>query len=137
MAEPPPQRNLILILARSFSSRLATAVFLVDATGSVIYFNEAAERVLGQRFVEGHGMTPEEYAEVFRPSDDAGNRIPILETPLGVAFSKGEPGHGVLTLRGVDGVTRPIEATAFPLLAHTNEQVGAIVFFWERAEAGS
>jgi PAS domain-containing protein len=137
MAQPPQQRNLILILARNFASRLATAVFLVDATGTVIYYNEAAERVLGQRFVEGHGMTPDEYADVFRPSDDAGNRIPIQETPLGIAFSKGVPGHGVLTLHGADGVARPIEATAFPLLAHTNEQVGAIVFFWERAEAGS
>jgi hypothetical protein len=41
-----------------------------------------------------------------------------------------------LTLTGADGVPRAIEATAFPLLAHTNEQVGAIVFFWERREAG-
>jgi PAS domain-containing protein len=136
MAGPPPQRNLILILARSFASRLATAVFLVDAAGSVIYFNEAAERVLGQRFVEGHGMSPAEYGELFRPSDDEGNPIPILETPVGLAFSRGVPGHMALTLRGADGVTRPIEATAFPLLAHTNEQVGAIVFFWERQEDG-
>jgi PAS domain-containing protein len=111
-------------------------VFLVDAAGSVIYFNEAAERVLGQRFVEGHGMSPDEYGELFQPSDDEGNPIPILETPVGLAFSRGVPGHMALTLRGADGVTRPIEATAFPLLAHTNEQVGAIVFFWERPEGG-
>lgn len=136
MAEQPPQRNLILILARSFASRLATAVFLVDAEGRVIYFNEAAERLLGQRFVEGHGMAPEEYAEVFRPTDEEGNRIPISETPLGIARERQEPGHGRLTLRGADGVIRPIEATGFPLLAHTNERVGAIVFFWERSEGG-
>ena len=36
--------------------------------------------------------------------------------------------------RGADGITRPIEATAFPLLAHTEELVGAIAIFWERAE---
>jgi PAS domain-containing protein len=131
---PPPQRNLILILARNFASRLATAVFLVDADGRVIYFNEAAERLLGQRFVEGHGMTPEEYGALFHPTDEAGRPIPIGETPLGVAVSKRESGHARLNLRGADGVTRPIEATAFPLLAHTNEQVGAIAIFWERAE---
>ena len=136
MAASPPQRNLILILARNFASRLATAVFLVDAEGRVIYFNEAAERLLGQRFVEGHGMAPEEYAKLFQPTDDDGNPVPILETPLGVAITRQEPGHAQLTIRGADGVTRPIETTAFPLLAHTDQCVGAIAIFWERPETG-
>ncbi len=72
MTEPPAQRHLVLILARSFASRLATAVFLVDEQGRVIYFNEAAEGLLGQRFIEGHGMSLEETRERFRPSDDDG-----------------------------------------------------------------
>jgi len=134
VAEPPPQRNLILILARSFASRLATAVALVDAQGTVVYFNEAAERLLGQRFVEGHGMTPEETAKLFEPTDLQGNRIPILETPIGIAFARGEPAHQELTLRGADGVVRAVEATAFPLLAHAGEPVGAISIFWELSE---
>jgi PAS domain S-box-containing protein len=132
----PPQRNLVLILARSFASRLATAVFLVDAEGSVIYFNEGAERLLGQRFVEGHGMAAEEYTKLFQPTDLQGNRIPILQTPLGIAVSRREPAHAELTLRGADGVVRPIEATAFPLLAHAGEVVGAIAIFWERTGDG-
>jgi PAS domain-containing protein len=134
MSEPVPQRNLILILARNFAARLATAVFLVDAEGSVIFFNEAAERLLGQRFIEGHGMSADEYGKLFQPSDDEGNPIPIRETPVGVAFARKEPGHARLRIRGADGITRPIEATAFPLLAHTEELVGAIAIFWERAE---
>ena len=133
MAEPPAQRHLVLILARSFASRLATAVFLVDEQGRVIYYNEAAERLLGQRFIEGHGMTPEEYTERFRPSDDEGDPIPILETPLGAAIARRESAHGRLVIHGADGVARPIEATAFPLLAHAGDFVGAIAFFWERA----
>ena len=47
------QRSLLLIMARDFASRLATAVFLVDPEGTLVYFNEAAERVLGQAFVGG------------------------------------------------------------------------------------
>lgn len=136
MAASPPQRNLILILARNFASRLATAVFLVDADGRVIYFNEAAERLLGQRFVEGHGMAPEEYTKLFQPTDEDGDPLPILETPLGIAITRQEPEHARLTIRGADGVTRPIEATAFPLLAHTDQRVGAIAIFWERSEIG-
>lgn len=136
MAEAPQQRNLILILARSFASRLATAVFLVDAEGRVIYLNEAAERLLGQRFIEGHGMTAEEYGKLFQPRDVAGNLIPIFETPIGIAVTRQEPAHAPLTIRGADGVMRTIEATAFPLLAHTDECVGAIAIFWEREGAG-
>jgi PAS domain-containing protein len=132
MAEPPSQQQLILILARNFASHLATAVFLVDQTGSVVYFNEGAERLLGQRFVEGRGMAPGEYLELFQVSDEAGNRIPTGETPLGIAIRRREPAHMPLILRGTDGVRRPIEATAFPLMAHTDEVAGAIAIFWER-----
>src|ERR1700675_2660962 len=136
MAAPAKQHNLILILARNFASRLATAVFLVDAEGSIIYYNEAAERLLGQRFIEGHGMTAAEYTKLFQPSDDSGNPLDVLETPLGVAITRQQPEHAKLTIRGADGVMRPIEATAFPLLAHTDECVGAIAIFWERSEDG-
>lgn len=135
MAEAP-QRNLILILARAFASRLATAVFLVDAEGRIVYFNETAERLLGQRFVEGHGMTRDEYVAVFRPTDDSGAPVEVAQTPIARSIARRQPGHGRLTIRGADGVTRPIEVTAFPLLAHTNELVGAVAFFWEQAEDG-
>lgn len=136
MVEHPPHRHLVLILARSFASRLATPVFLVDADGVVVYFNEAAEDVLGQRFIEGHGMTPEEWMGLFRPSDDEGNPIPMAETPLGVAIERRESAHGRLVLHGADGVARPIEATAFPLLAHAGQFVGGIAIFWERSRVG-
>jgi PAS domain-containing protein len=132
MADPPQQRHLILILARNFASRLATAVFLVDARGSVIFFNEAAEDLLGTRFEEGHGMTSEEYTELFRPAGERGEVLGPRDTPLGIAVSRREPSHGPLTITGADGASRRIEVTAFPLLAHAGDLVGAIAFFWER-----
>lgn len=134
MADLPPQRHLILILARNFASRLATAVFLVDEKGRVIFFNEAAEDLLGTRFEEGHGMSAEEYTKLFRPADERGEVLGPLDTPLGIAVNRQEPSHGPLTITGADGATRQIEATAFPLLAHAGDLVGAIAFFWERPE---
>jgi PAS domain-containing protein len=133
MAAPPPQRHLILILARNFASRLATAVFLVDAEQRVIFFNEAAETLLGTRFQEGHGLSAEEYTRRFRPSDERGVLLGPRETPLGIAVKRQEPSHGPLTITGADGIERQIEVTAFPLLAHAGDLVGAIAFFWERA----
>lgn len=130
-----PQRNLVLILARSFASQLATAVFLVDSEGSVIYYNEAAERVLGRRFIEGRGMAADEWSTVFRPTDEQGNPAPLEHLPIGVAIVRREPAHGTVTIHGADGVERRIEVTAFPLFAHTDDFVGAIAIFWELPEA--
>ena len=128
------QRNLVLILARSFAAQLATAVFLVDADGTVIYFNEAAELLLGQRFIEGAGMAPEQWSTRYRPRDSEGHTVPLESLPLGVTKLKREPAHGVLWILGADGVDRRIEVAAFPLLARTEDFVGAIALFWERPE---
>lgn len=132
MGDLPPQRHLILILARNFASRLATAVFLVDADGRVIYFNEAAEQLLGTGFREGHGMSREEYLELFRVADERGERLEPFDTPVGIAVNRREPAHMPLTITAADGVPRRIEGTAFPLMAHAGDLVGAIAFFWER-----
>jgi PAS domain-containing protein len=125
------QRNLLLILARNFTSRLAAPVWVVDVSGTVIYFNEAAERILGRRFLEGHGMPAEEWSTLFKPVDAEGNPVPYERLPLGIAIRDGQPNHQVLTIRSVDGAFRRIEATAFPLQAHADECVGAIAIFWE------
>ena len=132
MAETHARRNLVLILARQFAAQLATAVFLVDAEGTIIYYNEAAERLLGRRFVEGHGMTADEWSTVFRPRRDSGEHMPLEQLPIGVAIVEREPAHGAVTIRGADGVDRRIEVTSFPLFAHTEDFVGAIAFFWEQ-----
>lgn len=134
MAEPPPERHLVLILARSFASRLATAVFLVDAEGRVIYFNEAAEELLGMRFQEGHGLAVEEYTAKLVPHDEHGQPLGPDEIPIGIAVTKQQPVHLPVSITGGDGITRQLEATAFPLLAHAGDLVGAIAFFWERPE---
>ncbi len=134
MDRAPQQHNLVLILARSFAAQLATAVFLVDAEGTVIYYNEAAELLLGQRFIEGAGMRPEEWSTVYRPRDGDGRTVPLESLPLGITMLKREPAHGVVTILGGDGVDRRIEIAALPLYAHTEDFVGAVALFWERPE---
>jgi PAS domain-containing protein len=132
VAKEHEQRNLILILARQFAAQLATAVFLVDSDGTVIFYNEAAEELLGRRFIEGRGMTSDEWSTLFAPRHHSGEHMPLEQIPVGVAIVKREPAHGAVTIRGADGVDRRIEATAFPLFAHTEDFVGAITFFWEQ-----
>ena len=45
-------KNLILILAREFASKLAVPMLIVDDTDRVVFFNEAAEELLGTTFAE-------------------------------------------------------------------------------------
>jgi PAS domain-containing protein len=125
------QRHLVLILARNFASRLATPVWLVDADGAVIYFNEAAEAVVGRRFVEGTGLRAGEWTRMIAPVDERGEDISLEDLPLTVAIREGRPDHAILVIRSLDGVHRRIAVTAFPLFAHPGESVGAIAIFWE------
>jgi PAS domain-containing protein len=122
-----------MIMARDFASRLATAVFLVDPDGTLVYFNEAAERVLGQEFVEGRAVPAREWSTTFSPEDENGEPVPLAALPLGVALTQRVPAHRAIRIVGADGVNRGIEVTAFPLFAHADECVGAVAIFWEHA----
>ena len=73
------QRNLVLILARAFAAQLATAVFLLDPEGTIIYYNEAGERLTGRPFIEGAGQTIDEWMMRRRPRDEEGLELPIRE----------------------------------------------------------
>lgn len=60
----------------------------------MIFFNEAAEDLLGTRFEEGHGMSAEEHTKLFRPTDERGELLGPVDTPLGIAVNRREPSHG-------------------------------------------
>ena len=128
------QRNLVLILARDFASRLATAVFLVDPDDNLIYFNEAAERMLGMPFVEGRVVTARQWSEQLVAADDEDRPLSPDERPLRVALERGSPSHRSMKISAADGTFRHIEVTAFPLFAHADECVGAMSIFWEPSE---
>src|SRR5262245_14662880 len=130
MARAPEQRNLTLILARSFASQLATAVFLLDSEGTVIYYNEAAERLIGQPFIEGAGNTIDEWMAQRRPIDEEGHEVTVESLPVGTTILKREPAHGVGMFRRGDGAYQRFENVTFPLFAHTEDFVGVMAMAW-------
>jgi PAS domain-containing protein len=126
----------VLILARDFASRLATPIFLVDIDDNLIYFNEAAEKMVGQPFVEGRMIPAGEWLRDVTLYDEDGAPLPQEQRPLQVALTNSTPDHKRVRLRVADGPDRTIEVTAFPLFAHADECVGAMSIFWEPAGAG-
>jgi hypothetical protein len=132
LSEESKQRDLILILARDLTSRLATPTFVVDAEGTLVYFNEAAEPVLGRTYAEAGELRAGEWASEWDPTDGQGRPLPLEELPLGIAFREGRAAHRAMRITGGDGVARDIEVTAFPLCAQPDVILGAIAVFWER-----
>ena len=130
---PPKQRHIALILARDLAANVASAMLLVDADGDLVFFNEAAERILGRPYAEAQ-MSRAELARTFKPVADDGTPIPLADLPLTTAFRDGVPSHGHFRIEALDGETRALEVVALPLFAHVGELVGGIAVFWERSE---
>jgi PAS domain-containing protein len=127
------EHNLVLILARGLASSIATPMFLVDPDGTVVYFNEPAEAILGQTFAESGEMPAEEWGTIFYPEDpESGEKLAPDQLPLSIALTEQVPAHRAFAITGRDDVRRQIAVTAFPLFARADELVGAVAIFWER-----
>src|SRR5882724_11887198 len=125
------QKPIELILMRQLAGSLAMPIFLVDADGTLVFYNEPAERVLGMRFEETGEMPANEWATEWLPTRADGTPIAPAELPLMVAIAEGRPAHGAFVIRGLDGRRRHIEVTAIPLIRPGHQVVGAAAFFWE------
>ena len=125
------QKNLVLILAREFASKLATPMFISDADGNLVFFNEPAGQVLGRTFSEVGELPAGRWAELFETEELDGAPVPLERLPAGIALLERRPAHHRFAIRGLDGVRRVISVTAFPLLAHVDDLVGVVAIFWQ------
>lgn len=130
------QRNLVLILARDLADKLASAMFLVDEAGSLVYFNEAAAGILGQSYATAGHMSMEEWSKAFLPVDPEGGSLSPEDLPLVKALSDRVPAHRSFRIKGMDGTVREIAVTAVPLFSREDDFVGAVAIFWEPSAEG-
>lgn len=127
---PDRQKHLALILAREFASRLSTPALIADARGYLVFYNEAAEAVIGRRF-SGTEETPlDEWVAAFEPRTVSSEPLPLERRPARIAFDERRASHLRYLVTSADGIEREIESTAFPLFARTDEFVGIVAFFW-------
>ena len=128
---PQRQHGIEAILMRRLASYLATPIYMVGSEGELLYFNAAAARVLGRPFDEMVAVTRDELFAAFRPSDIDGSPLKRGTVVLTVAQELREPTHRRFSIHGMDGVTRLIEATAFPLIGQSGRDIGVTGIFWE------
>lgn len=123
------QRPLSLILARNLLASISTPGFLVDGTGVLVFYNEAAGALLGAQFEQTGKMTAEEWGRMFGPFDDTGEPIPWDRLPLTRDLQADRPSHSTFRIRARGGAEHEIEMSALPLV--TGEGfTGALAIFW-------
>jgi PAS domain-containing protein len=126
------QHPVELIMARGFMANLSTPAFLVDRQGVLVFYNEAAEEILGLTFAEAGPMPADEWGARFKPTGAGGRPVPVEELPLGIALLEGRPAHSPLRITSAAGRTDDIHVTAFPVIGRGG-QSGALAIFWRDA----
>jgi PAS domain-containing protein len=124
------QKHLILILARELASNLATPTLIADEHGNTVFYNEAAEAVMGAPFAETGDIGIDELAKSFSPRTAEGEPLPVEGLPGRIALDERRAAHVRIWITSRDGVDREVSVTAFPLFAHADEFVGIVVIFW-------
>ena len=125
------QPDLVLIVARSFATKLATPTLIIDARGDLMYFNDAAAEILGRSYFDVGALQASRWQELFKPRTLDEEPLTAEQTPGGVALLERRPVHDSFVMRDLDGREREITLTAFPLFSRPDKVVGVMSIFWE------
>ena len=125
------QHPVEMILLKQWASLMAVPVWISDAEGILIYYNEKAEEILGLRFEDAGELPADRVAEIFVISDLDGSPLPEDQVPLLVALTKHVSTHRRLRFLRADKQWREIAVTAIPIIGEGNRHLGAMVTMWE------
>jgi PAS domain-containing protein len=123
-----------IILIRQLAVTLTTALMIFGPDGTLIFYNEPAEPILGQRFEETGRILVSELPEMYAPTDEQGLPLPLEAMPSHIALVERRPAYNNFWIRGLDGVRRHLEVSAFPLIGQGDRLLGSISVFWEKGE---
>ena len=126
-----PAKPLQLILARQLASCLSMPILLVDTHGTLIFYNDPAEVILGQRFDETGEVPVDEWSGLLAVADEARDPIAQEDRPMMMALSERKPFSRTVWMRCKDREWRHMNITAFPLIGDGRQFLGAEMIFWE------
>lgn len=125
------QKPIELILLKELASHLSMAVFLLDTEGTVIFYNQPAEALLGVRYDETGEMPYTQLRKLISPTDHDGELIPYERSTVRIALSEQRPQQAVLWIHEPDGTPHRIATTAVPIEGQGGTPLGAMSIFWE------
>ena len=129
-----PQHPIEIILIQQWASMMSVPIWITDAAGDLIYFNEPTEALIGVRFEDGDGLSAGDLAARFEITDADGSELHWHERPLVIALEKQQPAQRHIRIRAGDGTTKVIADTAIPIVGEGHRQLGAMVLLWDTGE---
>ena len=126
-----PQQPVEMILLRQLASYLTIAIWVMDADGNLVYYNEPAETLLGITFDAVGPVHADQLGDLFRTTDLEGNPMADSSNPVVEALNKQKPTHRELRFCGFDGVWRDVAVTAIPIEGQASRLLGVLATFWE------
>jgi PAS domain-containing protein len=124
-------RPLPLILARELASNVATPFLVLDKDGTLIFFNDRAEQIIGSTPAELGELSEEEWRALLKVERLDGTPVPSDQTPSSVARRECRPVLDTLVYTRDDGHSMKLVVMAVPLLAHADDLAGVFLVFWE------
>jgi PAS domain-containing protein len=128
------QHPIEMILLKQLASLIAVPVWITDADGRLVYYNEPTEEIIGVRFEDAGELSAEQLAEVFVICDLDGSPLGNDDRPLMIALTKQMSAHRRIRFLRADKQWREIAVTAIPIIGEGNRQLGAMVTMWEDGE---
>ena len=120
-----------IILARQLASCVAMPILLVDAEGTLIFYNESAEAILNQRFEETGEIPADEWNKLVTVVDEDRNPVAPDERPMRAALIQRRPVSRTIWTRSGGNDWRHLHVTAFPLVGEAGQLLGVMNIFWE------
>jgi len=128
------QDDIVRILLREWASHMAMPVWIASEDEKLVYYNEAAEVLLGRRLDEAGEMPLRELPAMFNLTADDGAPLRLEDFPLAVAHRDRRPAHLRVRYQALDGIWRRVDVAAFPIERPGGHDLGAVAIFWEVPE---
>ena len=129
-----PQHPIEIILLRQWASMMSVPIWVTDAAGDLVYFNEPTESLIGLRFEEAGDISVAELSRRFELCDLAGTPLVDHERPLVMALQKQQPAQRLVRMRSQDGQAKVISDTAVPIVGEGDRLLGVMVILWDAGE---
>jgi PAS domain-containing protein len=120
-----------IILSRQLADSLTVPVFIVNPEGTLIFYNEPAEKILGKKFEDTGPMPVDDWGTSFFPQDEDGNDLAPEELPLVQTIRNKVPAHKTFWIKALNGKYTKISVTSVPIIGRSKKFSGAMAIFWD------
>tara|TARA_R110002126_G_scaffold11330_9_gene51159 strand:- start:97 stop:495 length:399 start_codon:yes stop_codon:yes gene_type:complete len=120
-----------IILSRQLADSLTVPVFIVNPQGTLIFYNEPAEKILGKKFENTGPMPVDDWGTSFFPQDEDGNDLAPEELPLVQTIRNKVPAHKTFWIKALNGKYTKISVTSIPIIGRSKKFSGAMAIFWD------